>query len=515
MARGTKFSRTLTYVKNTTELNEYIKCAKNPVYFIMSHLKITHPMWGKIPFMMYPFQVALLLKYLLHKYIVTLKPRQMGISTLVAAYALWLVIFHPHKSVLIVSIKQSTARALLRRVKLMYREMPDYLKVETVNGTAQSIGTADRIEFANGSEISVSGSTDDSGRSDSLALLIMDEAAFQRHASTTWGAAQQTLATGGQAIILSTAFGVGNFFHTTYTGALTGNNGFYPIRLVWWMHPDRDKKWHEEQARVLGPKRLAQEIDCNFLQSGYNVFDLAKIRAIEDRILENPAIFVKEYNEGAYKQYFKPVKGMDYVLGADIASGRSRDYSSFSIMDMYGKEYANFKGKVGIRDFSHLMMQKGMEYNYAWLAPEVNAIGEGIVAHIQAEGYENLYHHVNKTLRMDEFEHDKSIVAGWLTTGKTRHEIITGIDDDLNDDLIELYSDFFVNEAYTFIYNEANKPIALGKDKNRGGVKSSEMYEDDTALSYSDDNIIATSITNEVRKRPDILRVFAPMSAGV
>ncbi len=436
----------------------------------------------------------------------------MGISTLVAGYLLWLFTFHSHKHALLVSIKQITARALMRRIKHMYNNLPDFLKVEVVNGSGSNVGTADMMIGANGSVIEVTGATHDAGRSGSYSCLVLDEAAFQQRADTVFGAAgPATLNNGGQVIILSTAFGMGNFFHRTYTGAMAGDNGFHPIRLKWQMHPDYTQAWHDRQLSLLGKLRTAQEIDCNFLQSGYNVFEMAKIKVIEDRLFEKNPVETRE--DGRLKIYHKPVAGMEYWLAADVATGRGRDYSAFSVFDHTGLEPACFKGKLGVRDFAKLMMKTGNFFNYATLAPEVNAIGEGVVATIQEEGYRKVYNTVGKVLRLDEFQKDESMVAGWLTTGKSRHEIITGMDDDLADDLVELWNPYFVQEAHTFIYNEANRPTAMGKGNKSGADRNSAlMYEEEGAgTTYTDDSIMGACIGNEVRKNPGRFKGALPI----
>ena len=115
----------ITYIANTFEMEEYIKCKQNPHYFINKYVKVPHPQLGGIPFQMYPFQQSLLQVYLRHRYSICLKPRQMGISMLVAAYMLWMALFHEHKYVLVVSIKQTVSRALLRRIKFMYLNLPN------------------------------------------------------------------------------------------------------------------------------------------------------------------------------------------------------------------------------------------------------------------------------------------------------------------------------------------------------------------------------------------------------
>ncbi len=506
--------RVVHYVKSGFQVEEFMKCRKSPYYFIHKYVRITHQQRGSIPFVPYPFQASILMGWLKYQATCMLKPRQMGISTLAAGYLLWMFLFHSHKDLLLISIKQNTARALMRRIKHMYRNLPDFLKIEIVNGSGGSLGTADILMGANGSTLEVQGSTNDAGRSGSYACVVFDEAAFQLHADTTFGAAgPATLNNGGKIIVLSTAFGMGNFFHRTYTGALAGDNGFHPIRLKWQMHPDYDAVWHARQLALLGRLRTAQEIDCNFLQSGYNVFDMAKIRAIEDRLLEFDPVETRE--DDKWLIYEKPVAGIEYVLGGDVATGRSRDYSTFSIFKLDGTEVACYKAKIGVRNYAKLIMRAGRYYNNALLAPEVNAIGEGVVAVCQEDGYDNIYHSVSKVLHLDEFEKDESMVQGWLTTGKSRHEIITGMDDDLKDDLVELNNPYFVQEAYTFIYNAANKAIAMGKGSSNKDRNSALMYEDeDAGTTYTDDAILGACIGNEVRKNPARWRGTMPIWTG-
>ena len=71
---------------------EYMKCAKDPAYFMKKYCYIQHPKRGRILFNLYPFQEGVLHLFRDENYIVTLKSRQLGISTLASAYALWLML---------------------------------------------------------------------------------------------------------------------------------------------------------------------------------------------------------------------------------------------------------------------------------------------------------------------------------------------------------------------------------------------------------------------------------------
>lgn len=495
---------------NSEQVREAKRCINDPFHFI-SRMKVVHLKKGKIQFELYDFQKDMIYDVLTNKYTITLKPRQMGITTILAALALWRASFRPNTKIVIVSLRHDVAKAFIRRMKGMYLSLPSHLQADIANGTNKrtSFGTQNHVIFENGSEIEAVASTEQAGRSDSINWLIMDEVAQQRLASQIWGSAQQTLADGGQATLISTAYGVGNFFHKYWVNAEQGLNGFHPIKLNWKQHPDRDQKWYQETLRLLGAKRTAQEVDCDFLQSGFTVFDTSKLRAIEERLDENAP--VEEHEQGDLKVYHLPEPHKIYVLGADVATGqRSGDYSTFSIMDMDGVECACYKGKKGTNEFAKLIMEWGYRYNIAYLAPEINGVGEGVMALIQEYGYPNVYYQVKKLLKLGEFEKDTSLIAGWVTTGKSRHQIISGLDDDLDNDLVEINNPYFVAEAWTFIYNEENRPVAQGK----GLKKGFELEDEDETNPYTDDAIFSVCIANEVRKNLKITGMAIVPSAG-
>ena len=129
------------------------------------------------------------------------------------------------------------------------------------------------LRYKNGSQVKAVSSSEDSGRSEALSLLVLDEAAFIDKIDTIWAAAQQTLSTGGQCIALSTPNGVGNWFHRTWVDAEEEVNSFHPIKLHWTVHPERDEVYRREQDKLLGPGLAAQECDCDFLTSGQMVVD--------------------------------------------------------------------------------------------------------------------------------------------------------------------------------------------------------------------------------------------------
>ena len=61
---------------------EYRKCALDPIYFMKKYCVIQHPVRGKIPFHLYPFQEECLTDFKDNRLNIILKSRQLGLSTL-------------------------------------------------------------------------------------------------------------------------------------------------------------------------------------------------------------------------------------------------------------------------------------------------------------------------------------------------------------------------------------------------------------------------------------------------
>jgi len=98
---------------------EYVKCAKSPTYFMKKYCMIQHPTKGKIPFHLYPYQEGALNDFQENDRTIILKSRQLGISTLIAGYALWMILFQSDKNCLVVAIDQNTSKNLVTKVKVM------------------------------------------------------------------------------------------------------------------------------------------------------------------------------------------------------------------------------------------------------------------------------------------------------------------------------------------------------------------------------------------------------------
>lgn len=371
-------------------------------------------------------------------------------------------------------------------------EVENYHSYITTNGYINHNST---IEFINGSFIESIPTSEEAGRSESLSLLVIDEAAIVRWASQIWSASFPTLSTGGSAILNSTPYGISGFYHSKWVEAITDSDSpFHPIRLYWKMHPERDQKWYDTMSKALGPRRTAQEIDGDFLSSGSTVFDLTDIKAIEDTLSEYPVIETR-FN-GQLRIMDKPKQGVRYFIGADVATGRSNDYSAFTLGDSNGEEAAVFKGRIPVEKYAKILGNLGKEFNWATIAPETNDIGLAVTTLLQTEGYPQLYYHKKLLKKKGKSRPEVEQYPGWITTSKNRSLIIDGLEEDIRKDNITIKDPFFVQEAYTFIYDSIGRPVAMGKHNRNNQTSDIDMDEE----TYSDDSIFGKAIYNHVRK---------------
>ena len=200
-------------------LKEIVKAGKDPAYFTINYCRISHPQRGLIPFNAYDYQQELLKDFTDYRFNIILKARQLGISTITAAYVSWMLLFHRDKNILVVATKLQTATNLVKKVKAIIKHLPPWMRISEI-----IVDNRTSFELSNGSQIKGASTTGDAGRSESLSLLVVDEAAHVEKLDELWPALYPTLSTGGRCIALSTPNGVGNWFHQNCVESENGTN---------------------------------------------------------------------------------------------------------------------------------------------------------------------------------------------------------------------------------------------------------------------------------------------------
>ena len=469
---------------------EYTKCATDPVYFLGKYGIIQHPVRGKVNFNLYDFQEKSLQSFMQHDYNIVLKARQLGLSTLTAGYALWMMTFQPDKNILVIATKQETAKNLVTKVRVMHANLPGWLKQPCVEDNKLS------LRYKNGSQIKAVASSEESGRSEALSLLIIDEAAFIDKIDTIWGAAQQTLATGGRALVISTPNGVGNFFHKTWVGAEDGTNDFNFIKLHWSVHPERGQEWRNEQDKLLGPSLAAQECDCDFITSGRGVIDGLLLENLKESSVREP--IEKRGIDSNYWIWQPPNYTKNYVVSADVSRGDGTDYSAFHIIDVESLEQvAEYKGKISTQDFGNMLVNVASEYNNALLVVENNNIGWAAIQQVIDREYPNLFY-TSKDLQYVDVQHqitnkyrvqERNMVPGFSTTQKTRPLIVAKLEEMFREESVVVHSQRLIDELFVFIYNGNRAEAMTGYNDDLVMSFAIALWVRDTALRLRSEGI--------------------------
>ena len=448
---------------------EIVRSGKEPLYFINNYAKISHPMEGLIPFKMYSYQESLIDNFNDYRFTVILKARQLGISTITAAYIAWLMLFHRDKNVLVIATKFGTAANLVKKVKAIHKNLPAWLRISNI-----SVDNRTSFELSNGSQIKASSTSGDAGRSEALSLLVIDEAAHVEGLDDLWTGLYPTLSTGGRCIALSTPNGVGNWFHQTYIGAATQKNDFFSVSLPWDVHPERDEDWFDKETRNMSRRQIAQELECDFLMSGETVFHQDELKIIEADVR------APKYKTGFDRNFwiweeFDP--NHTYLLAADVARGDGKDYSVFHIFKIETMEIVGeYQGKVTPDLFSNLITNAGKEYGNCMVVVENNSVGYSVLEKLRETEYPNIYFSFKTSHEYVEqhiAELKNNTVAGFTMSMKTRPLVVAKLEEFVRNKLITIYSSRILSEMKTFVWHNG-KPQAMKK--------------------YNDDLIIACAI---------------------
>ena len=486
-------------------IDEFRKCSQDPVYFMKKYCFIQHPQKGKIKFDLFPFQEQSLIELKDNRFNIILKSRQMGISTLTAGYSVWSMVFREDFNVLVIAIKQDTAKNLITKVRVMHEMLPSWLRVGTEEDNRLS------LRLKNGSQIKAVSSAPDAARSEALSLLVIDEAAFIDKIDEIWTSAQQTLATGGSAILLSTPNGTGNLFHKTWVEAERGDGQFNPIKLHWSDHPERDQAWRDMQDELLGPKMAAQECDCDFVSSGNTVIPGDLLTWYMDNMVSEP-IEKRGANEELwiweYADYNK-----SYMVVADVARGDGSDYSAFHIIDIERMvQVAEFRGQVGTKEFGNYLVNIATEYNEALLVVENANIGWAAIQPAIDRNYRNLYYTFKHEGVHDaatqlskgyDLKNKENMTPGFTTSSRTRPLLISKLDIYFREKACTIKSKRLIEELFVFIWNGHKAEAQRGYNDDLTMAFTIALYVRDNAIRLHTEglNMNKNAINNIVNTR--------------
>jgi len=454
------------------QIKEVIKCAQNFFYFCHRYVKILHPKFGTIPFILYKYQRRVIQEYETKRFNMISKFRQGGLSTVSVLWGLWKCMFQKDQQIYFLS---KTDREALVAGDIARKAM-DNFPYWLYDKNHAEITKHEKSFNDIGSKICFY--TPEAARGKSATNIMIDEAAFIENMSEHWKAMYPVVAAGGNVEIISTVNGLGNWYEETYHEALAGKNFFNVIDLDYWEHPlYANPKWAEEARANLGPKGWQQEILRDFLGSG-DTYISSNVISQYDKAARstNPerTAFSKWVNEsqqnydwqdGALWIWKEPMIGHEYIIGCDCAEGvgKDGDNSCFEIIDATSLEQVAefYSNSVPPNVFAQIINQIGLYYNTATLVVVNNAIGGAVLNSLSNDmGYEAIYYESKKTLTK----------LGIKMSPSNRPIFLEAMQNRLMNGSVKVNSIRLINELKTFIYSPQKKRAEAIKGKHDDAI---------------------------------------------
>lgn len=381
-------------------VTEYLRCAKDPMYFAQKYIKIVHVDHGLIPIQLYDYQTEIMEKITKHRRCAVVTSRQAGKTTTAVCVILHYILFNDHKMVALLANKGDAAREILDRIKTAYEALPKWLQQGVVEWNKGS------VEFENGCKIIAAATSSSAIRGKSVSLLYIDETAFVEGWDEFFASVFPTVSSGQTTKILLTSTPNGlNHFHKTCEGAKNGTNGYQYVEVKWNRVPGRDEAWRQEtlSAMDFDQEKFDQEYECEFLGSSGTLIEGSTLKTLTHKQPIHDKLGLKIY---------EPVQqGHSYACIVDVSRGKGLDYSAFQVVDVTKMPYrqvATFRDNtVPPVEYAEIIHRTLKNYNEASVLIEVNDIG-GQVA--------DLLHH--------DFEYENILCTE--TAGRSGKRISTG-----------------------------------------------------------------------------------------
>lgn len=349
-------------------LQEFLRCAEDPIYFAEKYIQIVHVDRGLIPIRLYDYQKEIVQKITDNRRVTVVTSRQAGKTTTAAAVILHYILFNDHKTVALLANKGDAAREILDRIKIAYEALPDWLQQGVVEWNKGS------IELENGCKVIAAATSSSAIRGKSISLLYIDEAAFVEGWDEFFASVFPTISSGETTKILFTSTPNGlNHFYKTCMGAKEGTNGYQYVEVPWQRVPGRDEKWRQETLAAMDfdHEKFAQEFECAWLGSSGTLISGATLKTLvaKSPIVARDGLSVYKEKEGNHQ----------YVIVCDVSRGKGLDYSAFQVVDVTSMPYVQVctykNNMVTPLDYAGTIYQTAKAYNNASILVEINDTG--------------------------------------------------------------------------------------------------------------------------------------------
>jgi len=484
---------------------EATKCMKDTPYALRTYLQTYDNTVSRyVPLDLFPDQVSLINDYEEHNENIALKYRQAGVSTVTAAWASKRIVFakkNKPEKILIIANKLDTAMEMANKVRAFTEQWPSWVGV----GFSQEKNSQRHFKLTNGCEVKAVATSKDALRGYTPTILIFDEAAYIEADSDFWAACMASLSTGGKVIVVSTPNGYDAIYYEIYDQALRNQNDFKITEMFWYRDPrytkdlymvktkdlihyllnrddykheevidlstenpyDRDldrvkdlisqgykpcSSWFEGMVKKLkyDKRKVAQELECNFLGSGDNVFDSEMLQNISRNMLKEPQAKMMGGSLWIFKE---PENGHKYVMGVDVSRGDSEDFSSIEIIDFDAREQVfEYVGKVPPDVLAEIAYKWGGMYNAYCVIDLTGGMGVSTARKMQEMNYQSGFY-IDGVDTQNKWKYDPKMndkIPG-INFNSKRVQIISSFEEAMRHGF-KVYSSRLYNEMNTFIY---------------------------------------------------------------
>ena len=484
---------------------EVTKCMRNTPYALRTYLQTYDNTVSKyVPLDLFPDQVRLIEDYDAHNENIALKYRQAGVTTVTAAWASKKLVFakkqKPEK-ILIIANKLDTSVEMANKIRNFTEQWPAWVGV----GFSADKNAQRHFKLTNDCEVKAVATSKDALRGYTPTILIFDEAAFIEADGDFWSACMASLSTGGKVIVVSTPNGYDAIYYEIYDQALRNMNDFKISEMYWHRDPrytrdlymvktndlvhfllnredypkdvvvdlsienpyERDhsivtsyidqgykpcSSWFEGMVKKLkfDRRKVAQELECNFLGSGDNVFDSELMQNIAKNQLREP---LAKMMGGSLWIFKEPENGHKYVMGVDVSRGDSEDFSCIQIIDFDTREQVlEYVGKVPPDITAEIAYKWGTMYNAYCVVDLTGGMGVATARKMQELGYQGGMY-VDNVDTSNKWKYDPKLnekIPG-INFNNKRVQIIASLEEAARHDF-KIYSHRLYNEMNTFIY---------------------------------------------------------------
>jgi hypothetical protein len=501
MAKKKPFAQdTPSVVLTPWQQEEYVRCMYDIPYFAEKYCKV----WVKEkaifqPFVLFPHQLEVIDAYQTYDNNLILKYRQGGITTTTCLYIAHLLNFTPDVKVAVVANTLTLAQeSIFAGVVDIIKNLPDWLRMEPDGKDSQK-----KKIYKNGAQIQALAAGTDGTRGFSPDLLFLDEAAYLQYGDQFMTSTMGALSAGGRIILNSTPNGQDPVYWAKYNGSIKGENDFNIVKIYWYEDPrfNKDLEWEKKIGDDLhsiptkdpavyqklmqdgyeptsswfraqcakqdyNPKKIAQEIQGQFIGSGGNLIDAKDITRIKNETVRPPVeTNAREDSKFWYWGHEKP--GASYYVSVDVAMGTGEDYSTIEVLEEQDggmEQMAELQCKYPPQILAERVYDTGKKYNWGYVVIDVTGgYGAVVMSELLRLGYPQDRIHMteirakpirDRLLNHVQMKNGKEVVPGF-SIGANRKLILEELERAVRMNELIIRSSRLVNEFETFVWNEA------------------------------------------------------------